>query len=79
MILVKEELHNKTCPSATLCTIRPKWTALGLNSGYYGKKPANNNLSYGMACSFLWKVNIHTAGQEIYHLCVIIIAEVHHW
>jgi len=72
-------LHNKTCPSATLCTIRPKWNALGLNSGYYGKKPANNNLSYGMAYSFLWKVNIHIAGQEIYHLYVIIIAEVHHW
>jgi len=35
-------------------------------------------MSYGMAYNFVWKVNIHTAGQEIYHLYVIIIAEVQH-
>jgi len=80
MILFKKSqiLHNKTCPSATLCITRPTRIALGLNSGCCGKKPANNNLSYGMAYSFLWKVNIHTAGQEIYHLYVIIIVVVHH-
>jgi hypothetical protein len=64
-------LHNKICPNATLYTIWPTLTALGLKWGCCGKKPAYNSMSYGMAYSFVWKVNIHTVGQEIYHLYVM--------
>jgi hypothetical protein len=39
--------YMKTCPSATLCTINPKHTELGLSSGLRGDRPATNRLTEG--------------------------------
>jgi hypothetical protein len=40
---------KETCPSDTLPTTNPTWTALGANPGLRGEKPAANRLSYGTA------------------------------
>jgi hypothetical protein len=40
---------RKTCPSATLSTTNPTKTALGVNPGFNGEKPATNRLSNGTA------------------------------
>jgi hypothetical protein len=49
-----------TCPSATLCTTSPTWTALVAKPALHGEKPATNRLSYGTAL-----VDSYSAGQEI--------------
>jgi hypothetical protein len=42
-----QRTRSNTCPSATLSTTNPTWTALGLNTGSRSVKPATNHLSYG--------------------------------
>jgi hypothetical protein len=37
-------IRRKTCPSVTLFTTNPIWTALGPNSGLRGEKPVSNRL-----------------------------------
>jgi hypothetical protein len=39
--------RRKTCPSATLSTTHPTWTAQGSNPGVRGERPATNRLSQG--------------------------------
>jgi hypothetical protein len=40
--------QSKTCPNATLSTIGPLWTALGLSLGLRFERPVTNNcLSHG--------------------------------
>jgi hypothetical protein len=50
--------QRKPCPSATLSTTSSTWTALGMNPGLRGEKPATNRLSYVTAkqrsCSVKW-------------------------
>jgi len=36
-----------SCPSATLSTIKLKWTDIGSNPGLRGEKPATNRFSHG--------------------------------
>jgi hypothetical protein len=43
----KHRTWRKTCPSATLSTKNPTWTALGMNPGLRSEKPTINHLSYG--------------------------------
>jgi hypothetical protein len=45
----KPKYSEKTCPSATLCTINPTWPDPGLNPARHSGKPATNRLSYGAA------------------------------
>jgi hypothetical protein len=43
----------KTCPSATLSkAVNPTWTALGVNPGLHGKKPATNCLYHRTAYDY---------------------------
>jgi hypothetical protein len=38
--------RRETCPSATLSTTNPTWTAVDAKPGLHGEKPAANRLSY---------------------------------
>ena len=44
--------QEKTCPSATLSTTNPTWTAPGSNPSLAGERPATNRLSHGTALMF---------------------------
>jgi hypothetical protein len=44
-----QRTQRKTCPTATLTTANPTWTALGVNLGLHGEKPVSSHLYYGMA------------------------------
>jgi hypothetical protein len=37
------------CPSATISTTNPSWTAVGANPGLHGEKPVTNRKSYSTA------------------------------
>jgi hypothetical protein len=37
--------QGKTCPSATVSTTNPTWTAPGSNPGLRGERPSTNRLS----------------------------------
>jgi hypothetical protein len=45
----KPKDSEKSCPSATLSTTSPTWTALSTNQGLRDEKPATNRMSYGTA------------------------------
>jgi hypothetical protein len=45
----KEELGEKTCPSATLSTTNPTRIDPGANPGLHGDRPATNRLSHATA------------------------------
>jgi hypothetical protein len=58
MILTGENRRRKTRPSATLSTVNPTGTDLGMNPGLRGEKPASKRLSYGTARLKCNKANI---------------------
>ena len=40
---------RKTCTNATLTTINPTWSGLGLNPDLHSDRPATNSLTHGTA------------------------------
>jgi hypothetical protein len=51
MILTGEyrRTQRKSCPSTTLSTINPTWTALGVNLGVHDERPLTNHLDMMMS------------------------------
>jgi hypothetical protein len=56
-----EILKRKTGLNGTLYTTNLTQTGPGLNLGFWGKRPANNHLGYGMATS-----NIHAYATVLF-------------
>ena len=55
--------RRKTCPSATLSTINPKYTDLGLSSGLRGDRPATNRLTKGTAPTEVLNTYVNKSGN----------------
>ena len=59
----------ETCPSASLCTTNPKYTALGLNTGLHSEKPITRHLN--VTCDAC-KVRVVVTGLDIEKICFLL-------
>jgi hypothetical protein len=58
--------RGKTCPSATLSTTNPTWTAPGSNPVLRGGRPVANRLSHGTA-KFITYYSVNTIKVSLCH------------
>jgi len=56
-------VHWKSCPSASLSTTNPMWTALQVNLGVCGDKPVTNWLSYGLVLHLFFIILVGLGGS----------------
>jgi hypothetical protein len=75
MLLTGENRRTpgKACPSATLFTTNPTWTALGANPGLRGEKPSTNRLNYGTTLVMIRQTAVKQFWYTVLTIMVVVI------